>query len=32
VALIPRRGWTAAALGPDASQCALLANPGFVLT
>src|SRR3984893_11265450 len=30
-ALIPRRGWTAAALGPDASQCALLTNPGFVL-
>ena len=30
-ALIPRRGWTAAALGPDASQCTLLTNPGFVL-
>jgi len=30
-ALIPRRGWTASALGPDASQCALLTNPGFVL-
>src|SRR5450631_252377 len=30
-ALIPRRGWAAAALGPDASQCALLTNPGFVL-
>jgi hypothetical protein len=28
-ALIPRRGWTASALGPDASQCALLTNPGF---
>jgi hypothetical protein len=28
-ALIP--GWTASALGPDASQCALLTNPGFVL-
>ena len=25
------RGWTASALGPDASQCALLTNPGFVL-
>jgi hypothetical protein len=30
-ALIPRRGWTAAALGPDASQCSLLTNPAFVL-
>jgi DNA-binding transcriptional LysR family regulator len=30
-ALIPGRRWTAAALSPDASQCALLTNPGFVL-
>ena len=29
--LIARPGWTAAALGPNASQCALLADAGFVL-
>jgi hypothetical protein len=30
-ALIARRGRAAAALGPHPGQCALLANPGFVL-
>jgi hypothetical protein len=31
VALIARGGWSAAALGPDAGQRALLANAGFIL-
>ena len=30
--LIARRGWTAAALGPNAGQCALLTDTGFILT
>jgi hypothetical protein len=31
IAAVAGRGWTAAALGPDAAQRALLADPGLVL-
>jgi hypothetical protein len=31
IALIARRAWAAAALGPDVGQAALLADPGLIL-